>query len=93
MARTASSAALRTGSHIFTAVASTVSEKKTFPSETTTSESTRASGKAVPPGDGTLAKAASTCSLFTVMITVHFVGATIGKAAGWSMWRATTETG
>src|SRR4029077_13704024 len=60
---------------------------------TTTSESTRASGKAVPPGDGTLAKAASTCSLFTVMITVHFVGATRGKAAGWSMWRVTTETG
>jgi hypothetical protein len=27
------------------------------------------------------------------MITAHFIGATIGKAAGWSMWRATTETG
>ena len=69
IARTASSAALRTGSHLFTAAASTVSEKKTFPSETTTSESTRASDKAVPAGDGTLAKAARTCSLLTVMIS------------------------
>ena len=71
MARTASSAALRTGSQAFTAAASTVSEKNTLPSVTTMSESTRASGKAVPPGDGTFAKAARTCSLLTAMIDIR----------------------
>jgi precorrin-4 methylase len=68
MLRTARSAASRTGSQAFTAAASTVSEKNTFPSETTTSERTRASGKVFPPGDGTLAKAARTCSFVTVII-------------------------
>ena len=85
MLRTASSAALRTGSQAFTAAASTVNEKKTFPSDTTTSESTRASGKAMPPGDGTFAKAARTCSLLTVIVTRPYSGVTIGKAVGRSM--------
>src|SRR5262249_51017536 len=67
IARTASSAALRTASQDFTALASTVSEKKTFPSETTMSERTRASGKAAPLGVGTFASAARTCSLLTII--------------------------
>jgi len=71
-ARTASSAALRTGSQTFTADASTVREKNTLPSLTTTSDSTRASVSAAPPGDGTFAKAAKICSLLTVIIALPF---------------------
>ena len=67
MARTVSSAALRTDSHDLTVAASTVSEKNTLLSETTISESTRASGKGLPSGDGTFAKAARTCSLLTAI--------------------------
>ena len=62
-ARTASSAALRTGSQSFTAAASTVIEKNTLPSATTMSDRTFASVSAMPPGAGTIAKAAITCSL------------------------------
>jgi hypothetical protein len=62
---------LRTGSQAFTAVASTVSEKKTFPSETTTSESTRLSVNAVPSGEDSLASAARTSCLLTDMSIVR----------------------
>ena len=53
-ARTACSARLRTGSQAFTAPASTLIEKNTLPSLTTTSESAPVLGSGVPSGDGTL---------------------------------------
>ena len=71
-ARTASSAALRTGSQAFTADASTVREKNALPSVMTTSDSTRASVSAAPPGDGTFAKAAKICSLLAAIIALPF---------------------
>ena len=93
-ARTAFSAASRTGSQALTVAASTVIEKNTLPSETTMSDSTRASVSCVPPGAGTRARAAITCSLVTAIVVVparptcHFghtqfwpLAATIGAAA------------
>ena len=88
MARTAFSAASRTGSQAFTVAASTVSEKNTLPSLTTMSDSTRASGKVSPVGEATFARAARTCSLLTAMIVIPelaslpLCAATIGKTAG-----------
>ena len=73
MARTASSAVLRTGSQAFTAAASTVIEKNTLPSVTTMSDSTRASGNAAPPGEATFASALRTCSLLTAMIALSLL--------------------
>src|ERR1019366_7884915 len=70
--RTPSSTTLRTGSQAFTAAASTVREKNTLPSLTTTSDSTRASVSAAPPGDGTFAKAAKICPLLTAIIALPF---------------------
>src|SRR4030095_15670293 len=52
-------------SHASTAAASTVNEKKTFPSETTTSESTRPSVNTEPSGEDTFASAARTSCLLT----------------------------
>jgi hypothetical protein len=58
---------LRTGSHAFTAAASTVMEKNTFPSPATTSDSVPVLGSGVPSGDCTAARLASTCSLLTAI--------------------------
>src|SRR5437879_10507193 len=66
-ARTAASAALRTGSHFCTTVASTVIEKNTLPSLTTTSESLPVSVSATPSGLFTAVRPARTCSLVTAM--------------------------
>jgi hypothetical protein len=63
MPRTLSSAALRTGSHACTAAASTVSEKNTLPSLTTTSESVPVAGSGRPSGAFTSARRSSTSSL------------------------------
>ena len=62
-ARTAASAALRTGSQAGTTAASTVIEKNTLPSLTTTSESLPVPVSGAPSGLFTAASAASTCSL------------------------------
>ena len=72
IARTASSAVLRTGSQAFTADASTAREKNTLPSLTTMSDSTRASVSAAPPGDDTFASALRTCSLVAAIIVLPF---------------------
>src|SRR6266540_1200187 len=61
-ARTAASAALRTGSHCATAFASTLIEKKTLPSLTTISESRPVCGSGLPSGAATCASAAATSS-------------------------------
>ena len=66
-ARTACSARSRTGSQAFTAPASTVMEKKTFPSLATTSESVPLLGRGMPSGDGTPSSAVSTCSFDTAI--------------------------
>ncbi len=52
-ARTAASAALRTGSHACTTAASTVIEKNTLPSDTMISDSLPVFGKGVPSGVAT----------------------------------------
>src|ERR1044072_5017661 len=62
-ARTAASAALRTGSHCGTTPASTVIEKNTLPSLATTSESLPVPVIGVPSGLLTAASAFSTSSL------------------------------
>ena len=62
-ARTAASAALRTGSQCGTTAASTVIEKNTLPSLTTTSESLPVPVIGVPSGLFTAASASSTSSL------------------------------
>src|SRR3974390_438457 len=72
IARTASSALLRTGSHAFTSAASTVREKNTLPSVTTMSDRTRASVSGVPLGDSTSASVPRTCSLPTAIVAISF---------------------
>ena len=67
-ARTAASAALRTGSQACTTAASTVIEKNTLPSLTTTSESLPVSVSGAPSGLFTAASAASTCSLVAMRL-------------------------
>src|SRR5712672_4170207 len=74
MARTAVSAALRTGSQLCTTVASTVIEKNTLPSVTTMSDSLPVLGSGVPSGPGTAARAARTSSLLTAMSTAPLTG-------------------
>src|SRR5882672_2787726 len=66
MARTAASAALRTGSHACTTAASTVIEKNTLPSLTTTSESLPVAVNDAPSGLFTCASLASTSSFDTI---------------------------
>src|SRR5262249_8666557 len=67
MRRTAASAALRTGSQRCTAAASTLIEKNTLPSPTTTSDSTPACGSGFPSGAETAPRAPRTCSFVTAM--------------------------
>src|SRR5262249_20816485 len=69
-ARTAVSAALRTGSQRWTAAASTLMEKNTLPSVVTTSERTPAWVSSRPSGAGTLFSASTTCSFVTAMLPV-----------------------
>jgi hypothetical protein len=68
-ARTAASARSRTASHAFTALASTVIDKNTFPSLATISDSFPVAGRAVPSGLETLPRAARTSCLRSVMPT------------------------
>src|SRR6266851_9492233 len=84
-ARTASSAHLRTGSHILTAAASTLIEKNTLPSPATTSDSVPLLGNGTPSGDLTPASAASTCSFETAILlnTLPSSSAT-RRHAGWN---------
>ena len=72
-ARTAASARSRTGSHCFTAAASTVMEKKTLPSVTTMSDRVPVAGSGLPSGLETLPSAARTSS-FVGIITAPGTG-------------------
>jgi hypothetical protein len=72
-ARTAASAALRTGSHCGTTAASTVIEKNTLPSLATTSESLPVCGRGAPSGLFTAANAASTWSLVAMLFPLRAV--------------------
>jgi hypothetical protein len=66
-ARTAASAALRTGSQLGTKAASTVIEKNTLPSVTITSDSLPVAGNAAPSGLFTRASAVRTSVFSTAM--------------------------
>src|SRR5258708_28957424 len=68
-ARLAASARPRTVSHSFTAPASTLMEKNTLPSVTTTSDSVPVSVSGWPCGLATLARAVRTSSLRLAMVT------------------------
>src|SRR5215470_1038544 len=67
MARTTSSACLRTDSQAFTCAASTVIEKNTLPSVASTSDSAPLLFNGVPSGQLTRARLASTSSLVTAI--------------------------
>src|SRR5215208_3511401 len=69
-ARTVSSARLRTDSQRGTSLASTLIEKNTLPSVTTTSDSESVAVIGVPLGLGTLARLSRTCCLVGA-ITLH----------------------
>ena len=70
-ARTAISAALRTGSQAGTSAASTVIEKNTLPSLTITSESLPVAGNATPSGLFTAARAVRIVFLSTAIRTLR----------------------
>jgi hypothetical protein len=72
--RTAASAALRTGSQAGTRLASTLIEKKTLPSLTTTSDSLPVFGSGAPSGLFTASRLART-SFFVKAITHSFTAA------------------
>src|SRR5262249_16369328 len=75
-ALTAASARLRTGSHAFTAAASTVMEKKTLPSDTTMSDSAPVWGNASPSGLSTRSRLASTSLFVNAMKALQTGGMT-----------------
>ena len=79
-ARTASSARLRTDSQRCTSPASTLIEKNTLPSVTTTSDSAPVVVSGVPSGLGTLARASRICCLVAaICIPPWICGDTIGS--------------
>src|SRR5713101_7473003 len=80
--RTASSAALRTASQRWTTAASTLIEKKTFPSLTTMSESVPVAGSGVPSGDFTAESRSSTASLVAGIALLHSPAAARTARAG-----------
>ena len=69
-ARIAASARSRTGSHCFTAPASTVMEKNTLPSVTTMSDRVPVSVSGLPSGLATPASVARTSSLIDAILTL-----------------------